>query len=135
MSTVAISLDHNGLTYVAEIAVIESTSLGLGDHGVWRADLTCSAGSWVQTAGGYCLDTTPETPGGGRIGSAFGMDHIMAIVQTLGCSCWESVVGTRCFVLRHGSSHGVIAGIAALDGSKVLIFAEHAAAWRERQAV
>jgi len=130
MSNVSISLEHGGKKYAAEIATIEATTLGIEDHGVWSACLQLAGSSWGQVAGGYCLDR-PSTEGGSarRVGTAFGMDHIMAIVETLGCRDWEHVKGQRCLVLRE-DAYGSIHGIANLTGENVLVVAEHAAQWQ-----
>lgn len=134
MPNLQMTLEHNGTTYNAEIARIEDTTLGEEDR-LWTALLHFQGltNSWGQSNGARSLDRyvsdTDE-----REGTAFGMDHVMAICRTLGCRKWESVRGQRCLVLRR-QSFGPIEGIADLSAERVLIFQEHANKWYSAEAV
>jgi hypothetical protein len=125
MSAVKVTLTYDLAEYIAEIAKVESTMLGPEDHGIWTAQLhlTGMTGGWGQSAGGFSLDEPQD--GARRRGTAFGMDQIIAIVETLGCGDWEHAAGTRCLVLRE-KAYSQIVGIADLSGERVLIFREHA---------
>ena len=127
MSALTATLTHNGVEYDAQIATIEDTLFGEEDHGIWTVILYFAAGGWQQGTSARGLDQWDDEQQR-RIGSAFGMDHVMAIVRTLGCRNWENVKGLRCLVLRK-RAYGLIEGIADLEGERVLIFDEHAAAW------
>lgn len=114
----------NGVEYVAEIATVEATFLGREDHGIFTAQLTLSSGSWGQVAGGYALDAPSDRPR--RIGTAFGLDHIIAIIDVLGCGDWEHVKGSRCFAIRDEDQSSSIVGLADLTAQRALIFKQHA---------
>jgi hypothetical protein len=131
-AALSMTLTHDGVDYRAEIATVESTFLGEEDHGIWTAMLRFAGPSWGQGNDAMTLDTyDKETKR--RIGTAFGMDHIMRIAEALGCRNWEAVKGKRCLVLRR-SPYGRINGIADLDAQRVLIFQVHADDWLARDA-
>jgi hypothetical protein len=129
MSAVAMTLKHNGIVYDAEISVVERTRLGMEDHGICTAviDFASLNGGWHQSNAARGLDTYDKATDR-RVGTAFGMDHIMTIAATFGLPQWEDIKGQRCLVLRR-KSYGMIEGFADLSGERVMIFADHAAAW------
>lgn len=78
-------------------AVIRSTMLGIEDHGClsFFLDLDIEDGSG-QGFGGWGLDD-PYKPNGQfvrRVGTAFGADLILQILNTLEVSSWEKLPGT-----------------------------------------
>jgi hypothetical protein len=129
MTGLTSKLRHNGVDYDAQISRVESTHLGEEDHGIWTAQLMFAAldGGWHQGNEARGLDSYDEERDE-RIGTAFGMDHVMAITRALGCRSWEAIKDTRCLVLRE-QAYGSIKGIADLSGVHVLIFADHADRW------
>lgn len=133
--SIDIVVTHEGVTYSAQVATIEGTHLGPEDHGMWTANLTCVGVGWGQGAGGYSLDTPADDERfNRRIGTAFGMDQIIAIVEAVGCGKWERLPGSRCLILRDGTGggwSGTIKGIADINAERVLIFAAHAAQWHD----
>lgn len=76
-----------------ENAVIESTTLGDEDHGIFTCYIFVSGDGWGCGFGGYALDEynhkTEE-----RIGTAYGLEFIKQILKTLEVSKWEKLVGT-----------------------------------------
>ncbi|QLQ11141.1 MAG: hypothetical protein HZY75_13160 [Nocardioidaceae bacterium] len=135
-SALSIRLEHNGKTYSGEVMRIKSTMLGYEDHGILTVFLHCEgAGSGVGV-GGMALDAYDEDRKE-RVGSAYGLDHITALMRVVGVSQWEHLAGKDVVVLfdAAGDTHWGHAsvGIASLDGNRVLILAEHAAEWRERE--
>lgn len=132
-------IEHNGVEYTAHVATIKSTHLGGQDHGIFTASLGLRWDNSGISVGGMTLDTPDKDADGkflGRVGSAYGLDHIMRILETVGAGRWENLPGERVFVLfENGGGWGSTAkGIANVDTGAVLIFKEHAAKWLERKS-
>ncbi len=91
-----------------ENARIKSTHLGEEDHGIFTAMLTLMTGeSQAQGFGGYCLDTPKKDENGTflrRAGTAFGMEFVIQVLETLEVSSWEKLPGTYCRIDRESSS-------------------------------
>lgn len=142
MTERSIVIEHNGVKYTGHIATIKSTRLGYEDHGILTTSLDLSwEGSGVGF-GGYCLDEPKNRLGRDytRVGTAYGLDYIIRVMETVGVDRWEKLQGSRVIVLfdytPSGSTWGgVVRGIAALQDDKVFIPSEHADAWREKSAV
>lgn len=142
MSNVKTLIEHNGNEYAAHVATVESTYLGIGEQsrGVFSYMLHMRWDSSGIGAGGYTLDTPEKDEDDkflGRIGTAFGADHIMRILETVGVDSWEKIKGQRVWLLFPGGGGwgSTCSGIANLDEpEKVLIFKEHAEAWKEKMA-
>lgn len=134
--SIKITVEHNGTRYTGETMTIERTTLGVESHGIVTASLHCrTQGSGISVAGGYCLDDKPDKTsvfGDRRTGSAYGLDFIMRILWATQVSTWEQLPGKPIIVLfpeGNGGWGGTAVGISSLDGSRVLIFAEHADLW------
>lgn len=84
-------------------AKITSTSLGVEDHGIFTAWLTLDYGGGGQSFGGFALDTWDEARKK-RIGSAYGMEFIARILETLEVATWEKLPGTVCRVRAQHTS-------------------------------
>jgi hypothetical protein len=100
--TRTITVEHNGTTYYGHIATVESTTLGIEDHGIVTAHLHLKWDSAGIGVGGYCLDTPVKDENGKflrREGTAYGMDHLMRLTQTVGVSTWERLKGASVIVL------------------------------------
>ena len=136
MST-TISVEHNGETYPGTIMVIESTHLGMEDHGIATAFIHCKADSLGVGVGGFGLDRPVKVNGefSHREGTGYGFDHLMQICRTVGVSRWEDLKGKHVIVLWSPESRGgwgaSSVGIASLTGDRVFILKEHAEAWKE----
>lgn len=131
--TRTISVDHNGTTYAGEVMRIKSTMLGTEDHGIVTAYLHCEVNGSSVGVGGYSLDTPVESDRSfAREGTAYGLDHLLRIMETVGVSRWEALPGKDVIVLSEGSGGwgSMAVGIANLLDSKVLIFSEHLAEWK-----
>lgn len=133
-----ITVEHNGQTYYGHIATIKSTTLGYEDHGILSAWLMCEwPGSGIGV-GGYCLDQPKDRDGKdySRAGTAYGLDHLIRLMETVGVSTWEALRGAKVIVLFDTEhSWGTTAkGIAGLLNDKVLILSEHADEWRSIEA-
>lgn len=76
--------------------VIESTMLGIEDHGCMIFYVHCSGDGWGQGFGGRILDQ-PEEPGNykneRRTASGFGIVAIRAILEAVGVDTWEELRG------------------------------------------
>jgi hypothetical protein len=136
MNARSLSVEHNGVTYNGKLGEVTSTSLGYEDHGVLTAMLHLSLeGSSGIGVGGYVLDKNVD---GQREGTAYGLDHLIRILKTIGVDRWEHLKGQKLIVLFDGEPGGSTwgsraVGIASLLKDDVLVFAEHADAWRARQ--
>ena len=80
------------MTRTIENAVIEGTMLGREDHGIMTCYLHCSMNGSGQGFGGYSFDSWNEKKKR-RIGHAFGMEMIAAILRTVGVETWETLPG------------------------------------------
>lgn len=135
------TVTYEDTMYTAHVATIESTMLGDPDHGIFTATLGLRWASSGVSLGGYCLDEPVKDAEGhflGREGTAFGLDHIMKMIETAGASSWERLKGMKILVLfplaSGGSTWGSSpVGMAGLDNGKVLIFKAHAAQWLARE--
>ena len=131
-------IEHQGKSYSGQIAVIKKTEFGVNDHGIMSADLHCEWEGGGIGVGGYCLDTKPNPETNKREGSAYGLDFIMRILDTVGVYTWEKLVGQKVVVLfEEGKSGwgGTSCGIANILNDKVFLMKEHADAWRARSNV
>lgn len=86
--------------------------------------------------GGYRLDTYIKTEKR-SIGTAYGLDHVMRICQTIGVDRWEDLPGKRVYILFEGTDGHwgkTASGLANIDTGKALIFKEHVQEWRNRES-
>lgn len=138
MTTSLQDLSHNGRLYTALPGTIKRTSLGFHVHHrrvVAELGIDLPDSGYINTAD-YVLDE--RVPGTLEAeGSAYGMDYIMRILRAAGSDTWEGLKGRQVLVLfEAGSVDGMglpALGIASLDGSRVLIFREHADIWKARE--
>lgn len=137
-----LTIEHDGVQYSGEIMTIKSTAFGWEDHGILTVMLHCEGSGSGTGVGGYCLDEPPaRLPDGSsdfkgsRRGTAYGLDHVMRIMETVGVDRWEKLPGERIIVLYPESGHwGQVAkGIANLISGKALIFADHATEWHDAE--
>ena len=132
-----ITIEHDGTTYYGDVMRIKSTMLGYEDHGILTAQLYCEGDGCGVAVGGFCLDNPSDGPGYDRRGTAYGLDHLIRIMETVGVSSWEALAGKDVVVLRE-SEHGwgsVSVGVAGLLNDRVLILKEHAEVWRDCEGV
>jgi len=139
MTARSITFEHNGTVYGGQIGTIKSTRLGFEDHGILSVSLDVGWHGGGVGAGGYCLDEPKDRDGRDwtRTGTAYGLDHIIRIIETVGVNKWEDLKGHQVIVLFEGRSilGAQCVGIASTtDEDRVLIFREHADTWREAAA-
>ena len=135
MTNIQTILTHNGVQYSADVMQIKRTTLGKEDHGLWTTYLDCGGDGIGIGLGGYRLDEWDKVRKG-SFGTAYGMDHIMRICQTVGVEKWEDLVGKRIYVLFEGTNGHcgrIAAGLANIDTGKALIFKDHIQEWRDRE--
>jgi hypothetical protein len=99
-------------TYKSELGVIDSTVLGVNDHGIFDCWLHIDFGGSMQGFGGYRLDEYDETTGDSKP-SEFGMAYIMSVMRVLGVDTWEKVKGRTIWVFRK-SDYDQIVGIGSV---------------------
>jgi hypothetical protein len=87
-------------------ARIKSTMLGTEDHGIFTCYLYCEGGGWGCGFGGYALDKWSEVDKR-RIGSAYGLEFIKQILDTLEIESWEKLPGTVVRVETEGVGGGI----------------------------
>ena len=88
---------------MVENGKIESTMLGVEDHGILTFFLTLKFEGSGQGFGGYAMDSYDKAKKR-RIGSAFGTDCILQILDTVGVGKWEDLKGKYVRVKRDGDS-------------------------------
>lgn len=76
-------------------ATIHSTMLGTS-HGMYVAYLDLNYGGAHQGFGGNILDDITPDDKYKRVGTAFGMEYIIQILETLEVDEWEKLPGTPC---------------------------------------
>lgn len=135
MGNKTISIEHEDTTYGGQLATIKSTSLGMEDHGILSAMLHCEWEGGGVGVGGFRLDQATGKPDHRSEGTAYGLDHIIRIMETVGVSSWEALKGKQVIVLFKGQSAWgeQSVGIAGVLNDKVFIPKDHATAWRERE--
>lgn len=134
-----INIEHNGKQYGGQIGTIVSTTLGFESHGIMTASLGIDWFGGGVSVGGFCLDQPKNRDGGDywREGTAYGLDHIIRILETVGVETWEKLKGQQIIVLFEGKSlwGSQPVGIASTtDESKIFILKDHAKEWIEAEA-
>lgn len=89
-----------------ENAVIESTMLGEEDHGIFTCYIHVSGDGWGCGFGGYALDQYDKEQKK-RIGTAYGLEFIKRILETLEIGQWEKLKGTPVRVETEGVGRGI----------------------------
>jgi len=100
-----------GETLETEIAKVERFHLGQEDHGLFTVELTFGGSGWGQGISPHSLDEY-NSELKKRVGTAFGMDYIMAVVNRLGSP--EQAVGKQVVVYR-SKINRMIVGFATMS--------------------
>ena len=105
-------------------AKIESTMLGVEDHGILSCMIHLSWQGAGQGFGGYAFDEPVFGPGGrergdfkGRRGCAFGAEFIRRLLDTLKVERWERLPGTY-VRLRKTDNFGAIDAIGHITDER-----------------
>lgn len=124
--TLRVTVQHGGEIYYGNIATIKRTSLGHEDHNVFTCHLHTEWPGGGVSVGGFVMDQWDESVRS-RVSTAYGMDLIVRIMETVGVQSWEKVAGSKVVVLfEEEISLGTMAvGIANIDTGKAFIFNEH----------
>ena len=113
-------------------AVIERTTLGIQDHGIFTFMLMMDCGSFHQGAGGYALDHNPaHISGSKRVATEYGMAMIMAILRIVGVDTWEELPGKA---IRLKIESGTIVAIGNLLNDEWLHFKDFSDVWNRKSA-
>lgn len=139
MSSIKTTVEHEGKTYTGQIGTIKRTTLGLEDHGIMSAFLHVQWTGGGIGVGGYTLDGPKFDENDkfiARFGSAYGLDQIMRILETVGVGKWEDLPGKQVIVLFEGRGGlgSTSCGIAGITNDKVLDFKDHAATFIDKEA-
>jgi len=100
-------------------AKINWTMLGLEDHEIMTFIVDLDFGGSGQGFGGYALDDYDKKKDK-RIGSAYGMESIMRLLDVVGVSKWEELKGKNVRVKREGGWNGRLAAIGNILEDKWL---------------
>ena len=101
----------DGRLFSAELGRVESTMIGIEDHGVMTARLSFGFDGTGQGTGDYVLDGKPSEPGGDRTPHVICGAYIAALIKVCGVDSWEQIKGRPLLVLREGK-WGRILGLA-----------------------
>lgn len=82
-----------------ENAQIDSTHLGIEDHGILTAWVMTKAGAIHQGFGGFGFDYRPD--GKEWVPSKLLAAFVRGVIDAVGVSCWEKLKGSYCRVKRH----------------------------------
>lgn len=104
------------------LARIDSTFLGVEDHGIFTAMIQVSyEGGSGQGVGGYCLDESRrgvDDTFKGRFGTAQGMQFVMNTIRAAGVEKWEDLKGRMIYVLKKDEWDSEVVGIQGLGFGK-----------------
>ena len=133
MSERSLVIEHGGQKYTGHIGTIKSTRLGVEDHGILTASVTIEWPGGGVSFGGYSLDGYNDTLKR-RVPTAYGLDHIVKIIETVGVESWEAVRFSKVVALFDYSESGntwgsMIQGIAHLTEDRVFIPKTHVEEW------
>jgi hypothetical protein len=94
-------------------AKIDSTMLGVEDHGIMTCMIGLDYGGSHQGFGGYSFDGPKgrKSKTGDRIGTAFGCEFIRRVLEVVGVETWEQLKGKHVRVKREGGWNGSIVSI------------------------
>ena len=84
------------------IAKIDSTMLGIEDHGILTAWLQCSYGGSGQGLGGYALDGPYDEEAKIRLPNAECGRWVTGVLKACGVTRWENVAGRTVIVMLDG---------------------------------
>lgn len=96
---------------VEKNARIKGTMLGTEDHGILTCYIHLDYGGAGQSFGGYSLDGPIKDDDGKHLrreGSAYGMEFVNRVMETVGVSKWENLPGTP---VRVRASYGRVEAI------------------------
>ena len=85
-----------------ELGIIKRTRLGYEDHGIFTFDVEFDFGSSGQSFGNYMIGTKNEEARA-PVGSEYGIEVIMGILDAVGVNKWEDLVGRECWIVRDES--------------------------------
>ena len=110
-------------------ARIKGTHLGQEDHGIFTALLHLDYDGAGQSFGGYALDKPDKESG--RLGTEFGCQFIMEVLDTLEVEAWEKLPGTP---IRVRASFGKVYAIGHFIKNKWLDAGALAESYRNKDA-
>jgi len=113
---------------IEKIAKIEKTTLGFHDHyGIFTVNLQLHLGGALhQSAGGYSLDDYDKALDR-RVGTAYGHEFIMRIINAVGVNTWEEIKGKTIIALYENDDwNSTVIGIKNLptEPGETFIFKE-----------
>lgn len=73
-------------------AIIASATLGIEDHGILTVSLCFEYECGCQCFGGYAMDSYDKTKKR-RIGTAYGMEFVIRVMNTVGVTEWSQLKG------------------------------------------
>lgn len=109
-----VTIEHDGVTYDAEVARVTTYRLGREDHGIFTLQLGFEGPAWGQSLPAMALDEYDRETESRKTGE-YAAKYIMEVADRLGS---PGTTGQRVLVLRE-TPYGDIKGFAVLedDGS------------------
>lgn len=101
-------------------AKIIRSFLGVEDHGIFTCMLTLEGDGWGIGYGGYSMDTW-HAELNRRVGTAYGMEVIMQLLNALELECWEDLKG-KCVRVEMDHEFGKVVRIGHLLKNKWFSF-------------
>lgn len=114
-------------------ATISGTRLGIEDHGILTFFLQCDYKVGSQGFGGYSMDTYDKTKKR-RVGSAYGTEYILRILDTVGVEEWGHLNGKNIRVIRDEGWGGLIRGIGHITKDKWFMIQDVADEYNKTEA-
>lgn len=105
-------------------AIISGTMLGREDHGIFTYLIHFDFGGSGQGGGGYTLDEAKHDEDSkflGRVGTAFGMQQIIGLLDCLEVDSWEELKGKP---VRVEADHGQIYRVGHYMKDRWFVFGE-----------
>lgn len=110
----------NDKKLIIENGKITGTMLGYEDHGIFTIGLSLECDGSGCVYGGYALDEFDKEKKA-RVGTAYGLESIIAVLKTLEIEKWEKIPGT--FVrIEHEGWGGKVVRIGHIMKDKWLDF-------------
>lgn len=108
------SVEYRGVEYQVETAIIESTWIGVEDHGLFSINVNfVYDGGSHQGTGHYAVGENGEHLG----------PFVKGILDVVGgYANWEELKGHRIYVLRDKGYNGRVRGIFSTDHQRVFMF-------------
>ncbi len=94
-----------------ELARVESTHLGLEDHGVYTLNVNFRGKTWGQGIGHYVVSQRGDD-GQQHAVNGYGMEFVIRLLSACSVTRWEDLPGALCWIVRENDR---IVGVEPLE--------------------